>query len=163
MPNGFPTLTTQLYFQGDTDIPGDAAASITSGTYDATHRTIAMVANGNGGFDGTWDIVINGTGVLGVNDMHLDKGMIYSVSPNPFVDRLEIHYGVFREADVSLEVFDLAGRKVAEVQHEELAPDKYSAVWVPPANLVAGHYFVALKINDLQVQYLRVMRADRGY
>ena len=44
-PPGFPTIITQLYFEGDTDIPGDAAASIKSGTYDATHRIIPIKLN----------------------------------------------------------------------------------------------------------------------
>lgn len=162
-PPGFPTLTTQLYFQGDTDIPGDAAASITSGTYDATHRIIPMVANGNGGFDGVWDIVVNGTGVLGTGDLHLDKGMIYGAYPTPFSDHLEINYGVFRHAEVSLEVYDLAGRKVADVGRLDLEPNKYSATWNPPAGLPDGHYFVALKMNDLQVHYQRVVRMTDKY
>jgi len=39
-PPGFNTLITQLYFQGDPYIPTDAAASITSGAFDATNRII---------------------------------------------------------------------------------------------------------------------------
>ena len=39
---GKSTLTTQLYFEGDTSIKNDAAASIESGTYDATDRIIPL-------------------------------------------------------------------------------------------------------------------------
>lgn len=161
-PPGFPTLTTQLYFQGDTDIPGDAAASITSGTYDASDRIIPLVANGNGGYDGTWDIVIQGTGVLGTSELHMDKGMLYSVGPNPFKDRLEIQYGVFQPAKVGLSVYDLSGKLVADIEELELEPQKYVAVWEPPVSLPAGNYFIALKVNDLQVHYLKVMKAPAG-
>lgn len=162
-PPGFPTLTTQLYFQGDTDIPGDAAASITSGPYDATHRTIPLVANGNGGYDGTFDIVLNGTGITGMNDLHLDKGMIYEVHPNPFERKLEIKYGVFRAAKVGLSVYDLRGQLVADIDELELSPQKYTAVWEAPASLKAGYYFVVMKVNDLQVHYLKVLKTAAGY
>jgi protocatechuate 3,4-dioxygenase beta subunit len=89
-PPGFPTLTTQLYFENDTDIPGDAAASVTSGTYDATHRIIPISLNGQGKYEGTWDIIVDGAGTTGIHDAHLNQGMIYSVSPNPFTNRVNI-------------------------------------------------------------------------
>ena len=51
---------TQLYFQGDPHIPTDAAASITSGSFDATNRIIPLISNSNGELEGTWDIIIDG-------------------------------------------------------------------------------------------------------
>ena len=57
-PPGFNALITQLYFQGDPYIPTDAAASVNSGSFDATHRIIPLVTNINGDLEGTWDIII---------------------------------------------------------------------------------------------------------
>ena len=51
-------LITQLYFDGDPYISIDFAASITSGSFDATHRIIPLTTNAAGDFEGTWDIVI---------------------------------------------------------------------------------------------------------
>ena len=155
---GFSTLTTQLYFEGDTSIPGDAAASMTSGTYDASHRIIPLTTNVLGEMEGTWDIVIDAVGVTDVNDLHINKGMIYEVSPNPFVDHLEIKYGVFRSSKVSLFVSDLQGRVVAVLDEKTLTPEKYTAVWKPESHIPAGHYFIALKINDLQVHYKKIVK-----
>lgn len=158
-PPGFSTLTTQLYFEGDPYIDEDAAASIDSGTYDATHRIIALEDGEGGVKEGTWDIVVNGDGVdLAVNDLHLDKGLIYSASPNPFTDRLVIKYGVFQDANVSLDVYNMQGQAVASLAQSELRAEKYEAVWEPSAYLPKGHYFIALKINDLQVNYIKVLR-----
>ena len=157
-PPGFPTLTTQLYFEGDTSIADDAAASITSGQYDASHRIIPLTENADGKMEGTWDIVVNGDGITGLNDIHIDKGMLYSVAPNPFKDQLIIKYGVFRKAKVSLHVFDLQGRQVALLEERNLQAEKYEAVWNPNEELPAGHYFIALKLNDLQVHYLKVQK-----
>lgn len=152
-------LITQLYFEGDTDIPGDAAASITSGNFDASNRIIPLMENSEGKMEGTWDIVINGSGVTtGLESLHLDKGIIYKTSPNPFSDRLVIQYGVFKAAKVSLLVFDIQGRQVATLEERQLSAEKYEAIWEPEMQLPNGHYFIALKINDLQVHYLKVLR-----
>jgi len=156
-PQGFPTLITQLYFQGDTDIAGDAAASISSGTYDATHRIIPITLNGQGKYEGTWDIVVNGS-TTGIDNLRLDKGIIYSVFPNPFTDTLEINYGIYQAAKATIQVFDMNGSLVAILDEHNLKPEKYKAIWKPNTDLSAGVYFVTLKINDLQVHYLKVMK-----
>jgi protocatechuate 3,4-dioxygenase beta subunit len=159
--SGFGALTTQLYFSGDTSIAEDAAASITSGQFDATHRIINLVDDGNGMLEGTWDIVIDAKGVNGINDLHLNNGMIYEASPNPFREQLTIKYGVFRPAETSLLVFDMQGRQVALLEKTMLKPEKYEATWVPNTKLQNGHYFIALKLNDIQVHYLKV-HLNRG-
>jgi len=156
-PQGFPTLITQLYFQGDTDIAGDAAASISSGTYDATHRIIPITLNGQGKYEGSWDIIVNGS-TTGIDTLRLDKGIIYSVFPNPFTDTLEISYGIYQAAKATIQVFDMNGSLVAILDEHNLKPEKYRAIWKPTADLPAGVYFVTLKINDLQVHYLKIIK-----
>lgn len=157
-PPDFPTLTTQLYFEGDTDIPNDAAASINSGTFDATDRIIPIVLNDAGKYEGTWDIIVDGTGVTGVNDIHLTKGMIYTASPNPFKDSLEIKYGVFENSKINISIFDLNGNQVANLNENAKLKGKHKVTWRPDSNLATGHYFIALKVNDLQVHYLKIIR-----
>jgi len=158
-PPGFPTLTTQLYFKGDTSIEEDAAASITSGQYDASHRIIALSGAVKGVMEGTWDIAINGEGTqTGINDLHINKGIIYSASPNPFTDKVTIKYGVFSNSNVGLFVYDMEGRQVAKLEERYLTSEKYEATWIPEATLPSGHYFVAIKINELQVHYLKLVK-----
>jgi hypothetical protein len=156
-PPGFDTLTTQLYFEGDPYIEGDAAASIREGEFDATHRIIPLVANAQGIEEGIWDIVVDGDGIVGLNTIHIDKGMIYTASPNPFNHKLEINYGIFQEAKVSLLVFNLQGQLVATLEERSLLSGKYTAVWNPDNALPGGHYFVALKTNQMQVHYQKVI------
>jgi protocatechuate 3,4-dioxygenase beta subunit len=157
-PPGFPTLTTQLYFEGDTDIPGDAAASVTSGQFDATHRIIALTENGEGVMEGTWDIIVDGDGISGVNDLHLDKGIIYSATPNPFSTHMDIFYGVFQRAQVRIDAYDQHGVKVARLVDREMSPQKYTASWNDVQFLPAGHYWITIRINELQVHYLKVVK-----
>lgn len=161
-PQGSSEITTQLYFSGDSDIPGDAAASINSGEFDASSRIIELVENNQGVLEGTWDIVIQGNGISTSNDIHLNQGIIYSVSPNPMVDVLEINYGIFKDGKVSIQVFDLKGSLVADIAKLTLTPEKYSATWKADATLPEGTYFVVLKINQLQVHYLKVIKTNRS-
>ena len=66
--------------------------------------------NSDGILEGTWDIIVNGDGITGINDLHLDKGVIYKVSPNPFLDTVAIRYGAFRPAKVNLLVYNMQGQ-----------------------------------------------------
>jgi protocatechuate 3,4-dioxygenase beta subunit len=160
-PPNFPTLITQLYFAGDPYISSDAAASQTTGTFNASNRIIPLTTDANGVLEGTWDIMINGDGIpLSDNNIHLDKGIIYSISPNPFNDIVEIKYGVFQQAQVSIFVYDIEGKIVAELNKQQLNPQKYEVIWEPDYNLPNGYYFIALKINDLQVHYMKVIRQN---
>lgn len=159
-PPGFSTLTTQLYFEGDADLTTDPASSITSGTYDATDRIIALTDNGQGILEGTWDIIVDGDGeTTGMNEVHLNTGMIYEIAPNPYSDQVSIRYGVFNESKVSISVFDVNGKLIADLSEETLQPEKYEAVWQPDSSIPNGHYFVALKINDMQVHYQKTILA----
>lgn len=156
---GFPSLTTQLYFQGDSSIAGDSAASISSGAFDASARIIPLTTNVQNVLEGTWDIVIdaNGSG-LGQNDIHINKGMIYSASPNPFSDKIQIHYGVFNKGKVRLIVFDLNGHLIANLEEGIQETEKYTTIWEAPGSLPKGLYFISLQINDQQVHYLKVLK-----
>lgn len=157
-PPNFDTLTTQLYFEEDEDLASDPASSITDGEFDATSRIIPLSTNTDGKLEGTFDIMITGEGVTGLNDLHINKGMLYEVSPNPFRHQLLIKYGVFKRARVSLLVYSLTGHLVATLEEKTLTPEKYEAIWEPSSDLPAGHYFVALKINDLQVHYKKIIK-----
>ncbi len=152
---GEETLTTQLYFEGDDDIPLDPAASLNSGEFDATARIIPLTENADGSLEGTWDIVLT-LETVPVRDIHLDKGVIYSLAPNPFNEELTISYGVFQSAKVGLSVYDVQGRLVSVLEDRELPAQKYEAVWRPDAGLPKGHYFIVLRVNDLQIFHQKV-------
>ncbi len=158
-PPGHDTLITQLYFQGDPYIPTDAAASITSGSFDATHRIIPLITNSNGDLEGVWDIIIDANGLpVDTKNIHLDKGIIYNANPNPFTHHIEINYGVFQKARVSILVYNIHGQIVANLDEKILEPEIYSVSWQPSVELPNGYYFVSIMMNDLQIDYLKVLK-----
>lgn len=158
-PPGFPMLITQLYFKDDPFIADDAAASVTSGTYNATDRIIPITLNDDGKYEGNWDIIVDGNGTTNTQDIYHDKGIIYSISPNPFTEFVEINYGVYQASKVTIQIFDIKGNLVATLDEQHMEAEKYKAIWKPDFNLPNGIYFTVLKINDLQVHYLKLMKA----
>ena len=74
----------------------------------------------------------------------------------------KIKYGVFNDANVAIAVTDLQGKIVANLREEFHTADKYEAVWEPGAYIPDGVYFVLIKINDLQVHHLKVVKKG-GY
>ena len=158
-PPSFPLLITQLYFAGDDKIEGDAAASITSGNFNATNRIIELSKNADDKYEGQFDIVIDGSGLMvGTQDLHVNRGMIYSASPNPFDETVEIKYGVFQKAMVGILVFNESGQAVATLEQKEMNPEKYTVNWDVPAGLTSGYYFISIQINGLQVHYLKIFK-----
>ena len=104
-PPSYPVLTTQLYFQGDSDNSTDSSASISSGTYDATHRIVPVTTNSLGKKEATWDIILDGAGnPVEIEEMRLNMGMIYKIYPNPFSDFIQINYGVFQKSKVIMTI-----------------------------------------------------------
>lgn len=155
-------IVTQIYFKGDPQIETDAAASITSGEFDATNRIIDLMEGCDGKLEGTWDVVVNtgGQESLGSNTIYVDKGMIYSTEQRSVQNTIIIKYGVFKASKVNLHVFNIDGVQVADLGVQDLAPQKYEAIWQPDNNLPNGYYFVAIKINNLQVHYKK-MKLER--
>jgi len=155
---GFPTITTQLYFQGDTSIAGDAAASITSGSNNATNRIIPLTTNANGAYEGNWCIVVDGNGITDIDELKTDKGILYQLTPNPFTDSLNIKYGVFNKANVSLIAYDMTGKQIEVIVNENQKADVYQVTWKPKTKLASGTYWLAMKVNDLQVHYQKFLK-----
>ena len=84
--------------------------------------------------------------------------MIYSATPNPFSNHIEINYGVFKKSKVAISVYNLQGKIIATINKKILKAGKYSVSWKPHTNLPKGHYFVSIIINDLQVHYIKIIR-----
>jgi hypothetical protein len=91
-------------------------------------------------------------GLLGV-DPRIPAEVSLAVYPNPG-RTLQLSFGVPRADQVELAVFDIAGRKMAEIVKGQFAPGRYSRVWDGRdghGNLVSsGVYFYRLKVGAEQ-------------
>jgi len=68
-------------------------------------------------------------------------------SPNPFGGRTEISYALPRATDVSLVVYDAAGRPVADLASGHREAGRYTATW-DARGLAGGIYFYTLNTDE---------------
>lgn len=67
--------------------------------------------------------------------------------PNPFNPSTTIEFGVNESANVTLEIFDLLGRKIQTLVNEARTPGRYQ-VRFDASRLASGVYFYRLKANS---------------
>ena len=69
--------------------------------------------------------------------------------PNPFNPTTEIEFSIIKQGFVSLKVYDLLGREVANLINEELNAGKYSVVF-DASQLASGTYIYHLNVDGLR-------------
>jgi hypothetical protein len=73
--------------------------------------------------------------------------------PNPVVNRTSFEFALPASGRAQLDVFDVAGRRVANVLNEaSLEAGSHAVSWTPPSTLPAGAYFYRLTTDSKPVQ-----------
>jgi beta-N-acetylhexosaminidase len=75
------------------------------------------------------------------------RGFGLSNYPNPFNPGTVIRFQVSGVSDVDLRVYDVLGREVAVLVHEERSPGEYRVTWSP--NLASGVYLCRLEAKAM--------------
>lgn len=71
------------------------------------------------------------------------------LAPNPASERVTIRFRTARAGAVDLALFDIAGRKVADLARGEFAPGQHEVDWaIPSGRLEAGFYLARLRCAD---------------
>ena len=97
--------------------------------------------------------------VLGRKELpHVTWGAVpvrYELStgrPNPFTERTEIRFDLPVAGSAALCVFDVSGRRVRSLVHEDLPPGRYRVAWdgrdESGRRTVAGVYLVRLRAGS---------------
>ncbi len=85
--------------------------------------------------------------------------MLYAPYPNPLQGESTVRFDVARAGDVSLEVFDVSGRRAATLLRTSLQPGRYSIRWDgrgEDGGRHAGLYFVRLTSAGARQQNARL-------
>lgn len=156
---GGDTLTTQLYFEGDTDIAGDPWASDAS----AEGRIIPLTEDAEGNLHGVFDVSLDIVPVINSNsDINLAAGTrILNISPNPMADSGQIRVNMVEKTNLSLDIFAINGRIVRNI-HRGTVPagihtfelDHLSKEGI---KLNPGIYIIQLKADNILVDAKRFM------
>ena len=86
---------------------------------------------------------------------------LYPPFPNPVADGTTVHFDLAREADLGLEIHDIAGRRVAALARGPFGPGRYGVPWdgrsENGARLGSGLYFIRLSIAGAPVRIARLV------
>jgi hypothetical protein len=86
-------------------------------------------------------IVLDGTGA----EVVPDRFALRSLRPNPCHSQVYIAFDVPRASQVSIEAFDIRGRKLTTIAIATYAPGRYSVAWCPGGYLAPGVYFIRMR------------------
>jgi 1,4-alpha-glucan branching enzyme len=77
--------------------------------------------------------------------------------PNPTQNETTVAYNLTQNAIVTVEVFDMLGRKIATLAQNEAQPEGMQTLYYDTADLAAGAYIVRLSANGVQ-ETLKLMK-----
>ena len=107
----------------------------------------------NGGQD-VYYSRISPYGILGVAEVKARDTFQFKVSPNPVVDKTTLEFNMASEGKVTIDVYDIQGRKLSTLLDEEVM-GKQRLVWDRTnhvgVKLSAGLYFIVLKTKSKQL------------
>lgn len=61
--------------------------------------------------------------------MSLNRSFIRRISQNPFRSQAEFKYGLDKKGDVSIEIFDISGKKIRTLINKICQPGIHTVVW----------------------------------
>lgn len=148
-PPNEPTLITQLYFKDDPYLETDAAASIESGRFDAQSRIVELVENGDGVFEGCWNIFFDVEDTVAGLNHQLDKGVVYSVIYQTDLNAIQLYFGVFDDcSNSSLRILSLKGEVVETITLAETASGKHESQYYLSRELSSGVYLAQVILDE---------------
>ncbi len=153
--SGNPVSTTPSTFQENPVIVSDDAGGAIVVWYDLRAT----------GYGGPYDLYAQHIGsdgsVTKVSNHVSDLATQFSLSqnyPNPFNPSTRIQFSIAQAGFVTLKVYDLLGREVATLVHQNLTPSSYSVTW-NASNVASGAYFYRLQSGSyVETRKLMLMK-----
>jgi hypothetical protein len=130
-------------------------APLVSGVF---HDTLRFY---NGYYHRWFSVPVMGTaGAAGADDPSVLHPFSFtlSASPNPFNPATTLHFDVARAGQVSLKVYDVLGREVADLKNETMPAGSYTVMW-DASRQPSGVYFARLEsASGVKVAKLLLMK-----
>lgn len=145
--NSIYTNNSSLYTKG-ADPMTLASDNIFSDGYNFQLAT--LTPNSSGGYDAYLEVAVNGTGTLATHEPEtggqFKLGQNY---PNPWEDTTVVPFNLINAADVLLEIWDLSGKKVAEISQKDLGTGDHTIEINRAAlGLAKGSYAYQLQVHN---------------
>ncbi len=69
--------------------------------------------------------------------------------PNPFNSSISIRFGIATNREVAITVYDLLGRKVAELANDSFDGGYHQIMWQPDETIGSGSYLIKVDLQDV--------------
>ncbi len=117
---------SSIYTKGE-DPKTPATDNIFSDGYELQLATLTLNED-TGGYESYIEVAVQGQGTVGVSNLERETAKVFELgqnTPNPFADQTSIPVTVKQPSDISLELWDLNGKKIARVFQEKNAIGEY--------------------------------------
>ena len=151
---GYNELVTQIYFEGDSDIPSDPWASNSS----AINRIIQINPGIAGDWLGTFDVVLSG-GSIGVNEIQKEYGDLSQNYPNPFSHTTRLHLVQNKNEHSLIEIYNQKGGLQKTMMDQKLDKGRYELNWRAD-DLPNGIYTVIWTCNKKVVKTIKMIKQN---
>lgn len=127
------------------------------------HRLVIWGVHENGllQYNSTFVKLIDGAilWTMGLNSTSIDRHALVPelrTRPNPFRDQTEFNFSLQQAARVTLEVMDLAGRRV-DISSQQLSAGEQRMTFQRPAHMSDGLYYFTLSVEGRQIGYGKIV------
>jgi protocatechuate 3,4-dioxygenase beta subunit len=128
-----------------------AADNIFSDGYAYQMATLTPNAT-TGGYDSYLEVTIQGNGVTGLGHLEKENAKHFSLGqnfPNPYVGETTIPIHLLQPADLTIDLYDLQGKKVATVQQNNLTSGDHNVTLnMQSLGLSTGNYVYQMTVKN---------------
>lgn len=150
--NAIYAANSSVYTRG-ADPTALASDNVFSDGYNYQIATITP-NSGTGGYDGYLEVAIQGSGnaTTGLGTLEPQTGGQFKLGqnfPNPYVDETTIPFTLTNPSNVKIELFDLQGKKVAEVKRTGLASGEQKIILnLNSLGIAKANYVYQLEVKN---------------
>ncbi len=105
-----------------------------------------------GGYDSFLEVTVNGTGTSGLQNLEPETGGQFKLGqnfPNPYAGSTTVPFTLTNPSDVRIDLFDLSGKKMAEVIRDGMGTGEQTILLDMAAlGLAGGNYVYQLQVEN---------------
>lgn len=133
-----------------------------------TYQLATLTPNSEtGGYDTYLEVTVQGSGVTGLANLEPETGGQFKLGqnfPNPYKNETVIPFNLTNKSDVQIELWDLSGKRLAEIKETDLVPGDHTITVDPKSlGLPAATYLYQLQVSNSNgvFRQCKVMTAAR--
>ncbi len=132
------------------------------------YQVATLTANSDGSYDSYLQVGVNAQVASNLGHQEKETAKQFALGqnfPNPYVSETTVPFTLQTRSDIKLELWDLAGRKVATVVRNGLTSGEHSILLsLPSLGLAVGNYVYQMEVSNGSgvFRYSRMMTAGIG-